>query len=101
MYVSLFLGAKRENNQIKYLIQSKNGREVIVNSTEVKEFAACVIDFLEKKMEWMEANEETSDPQVVLVPQKINPSNVICMCLYIHYILSLWLISSIKFFCEN
>lgn len=87
MYVSLFLGAKRENNQIKYLIQSKNGQEVIVNSTEVRKFPACVIDFLEKKMEWMEANEETPDPQVVLVPQKKNPSKIICM--YKHYILSI------------
>lgn len=47
--VSLFLSAKRENNQIKYLIQSNNGQDVIVNSTEVKKFAASVIDFLEKK----------------------------------------------------
>lgn len=87
----LLEGAKREGDQITYLIKPKKGQEMFVNSTEARKFAASVIDFLEGKLDWMEGDDEeaaNAHSSGVLVKPTSVPSKVICMYI-VHYVMNM------------
>lgn len=80
----MFVGAKKEDGVVTFLIQFDGQAPKIMPSNEAKEHAINFISYLEKKMTWSDESETMPETQdhVLVRARKGCTSPVICMNLF-------------------
>lgn len=76
---------RNENDgSVIYLVKQNNGKMVVMKSNEVQNIQVAVIDYLQSKIKWVDANANNSEVRAQLVKSNNAPSKVVCKYIYSH-----------------